>query len=72
MLISYIGLREMGITYSPKYIRSLARIGRFPKPASGGRSRDPFRWEYDDIANWIQYGPLFVPQSSVPSSATVH
>lgn len=54
MLISYIALRELGITHSRKYIRAKSRKGTFPKPVCGGRRGKPFHWNYDDIADWLK------------------
>lgn len=56
MLISYQELKEMGIVYSPKYIRLKVRRGQFPKPVKGSRSRKegPFQWRYSDVLKWIE------------------
>ncbi len=55
MLISYIGIRELGIAHSPKYIRKLVRKGAFPVPARGGRNMGAFFWNYDDVVLWLKF-----------------
>lgn len=54
-MVTYDGLKKMGITQSPRYIRQLVREGRFPRPASGSREqRTPFHWHESDVLEYLK------------------
>lgn len=54
-MVSYEGLKAMGVAGSPRYIRQLIRMGRFPKPVSGGRAeRKAFEWRESDVKAYLK------------------
>lgn len=54
-MVTYDGLKKLGVTQSPHYIRQLVRMGRFPRPTSGGREqRMAFHWRESDILEYLK------------------
>jgi predicted DNA-binding transcriptional regulator AlpA len=66
-LISYDGLRELGITATPYAIRCRVRKGKFPSPVSGGRGwkkmgdgsmrPNAFQWRRSEVVAWLKRKP---------------
>ncbi|MEI9901308.1 MAG: hypothetical protein WDN31_15515 [Hyphomicrobium sp.] len=55
-MVTYEGLKALGVDLRPKYIRALVRRGKFPKPATGGRNPKlgPFQWRESDIRTYLK------------------